>query len=73
MLKLLKIAFMIFFILTILLILMYNFFLFKSYNYNTDFLRIDSCLDSGGCWDYMDRICRKDEINAQALCYRCRQ
>ncbi len=29
---------------------------------------IDSCLDSGGCWDYSAKLCRKDEANAQELC-----
>ena len=31
---------------------------------------IDACLDHGGCWDYVDKVCRKDENNAQALCNR---
>ena len=31
---------------------------------------IDACLDHGGCWDYVDKVCRKDEANAQTLCYR---
>jgi|GEM_PF-2145422 len=34
------------------------------------FLSVDSCLDSGGCWDYQANVCRKDEPNAQALCDR---
>jgi hypothetical protein len=29
---------------------------------------IDSCLDSGGCYDYSAKVCRKDEPNAQQLC-----
>lgn len=35
-----------------------------------DFMKADVCLDSGGCWDYQDRVCRKDEHNAQELCDR---
>lgn len=35
-----------------------------------ELLKIDSCLDSGGCWDYLDKVCRKDEPNAQELCHR---
>jgi hypothetical protein len=31
---------------------------------------IDECLDHGGCWDYAENICRKDEPDAQQLCDR---
>jgi hypothetical protein len=31
---------------------------------------LDSCLDSGGCWDSLDKVCRKTEANAQELCDR---
>ncbi len=34
---------------------------------------IDSCLDSGGCWDSIDKLCRKTEANAQELCDRSKQ
>ena len=30
----------------------------------------DSCLDSGGCWDATDSVCRKNEENAVLLCQR---
>jgi hypothetical protein len=30
----------------------------------------DACLDSGGCWDKVDSVCRKHESNAQELCSR---
>ena len=30
----------------------------------------DSCLDSGGCWDSFDKICRHKEEYAQLLCHR---
>lgn len=33
---------------------------------------VDSCLDHGGCWDYQDKMCRKDETNAQELCDRAK-
>jgi hypothetical protein len=36
----------------------------------SDFMNIDGCLDSGGCWDYQDKVCRKEESNAQQLCDR---
>lgn len=28
----------------------------------------DACLDSGGCWDYVNKVCRKTEPNAQEFC-----
>ncbi len=34
---------------------------------------IDHCLDRGGCWDYQDRVCRKDEPDAQCLCDRSKK
>jgi len=36
----------------------------------SDFMKVDGCLDSGGCWDYQDKVCRKEEPNAQQLCDR---
>jgi hypothetical protein len=30
----------------------------------------DSCLDGGGCWDSIDKVCRDSEFNAQELCDR---
>ena len=33
-------------------------------------LDVDTCLDSGGCWDYSAKKCRKEESNAQELCDR---
>jgi len=44
--------------------------LFKMHDYNPDFISVDSCMDNGGCWDYTDKICRKEESNAQELCHR---
>jgi len=32
--------------------------------------KVDSCLNSGGCWDKVDSVCRKPEPNAQELCDR---
>jgi hypothetical protein len=31
---------------------------------------VERCLDHGGCWDYVDKMCRKDEPDAQRLCDR---
>ena len=31
---------------------------------------VGSCLDQGGCWDSIDKICRKNEPNSQDLCWR---
>lgn len=33
---------------------------------------VDSCMDSGGCWDSTSETCRKNEIHAQLLCHRDR-
>lgn len=35
-----------------------------------DYMRVDYCLDAGGCWDEVDDVCRKEEDNAQQLCDR---
>jgi hypothetical protein len=32
-------------------------FLWVTYGFNSDFLAIDSCLDSGGAWDYEKSSC----------------
>ncbi len=32
-------------------------FLFLVHDCNPDFLKIDSCLDAGGKWDYENRVC----------------
>lgn len=34
------------------------------------YFQIDRCLDSGGCWDGLDKVCRNSEPNAQELCDR---
>ncbi len=52
--------------------LAYEVFLFWAHDFNLDFESIDRCLDGGGCWDYQDRICRKNEMNAQELCDRAK-
>lgn len=31
---------------------------------------VDSCLDAGGCWDDVDKICRSVEPDAQTQCDR---
>ena len=46
--------------------------LFVAHDFNIHFLWIDGCLDFGGCWDDVDKVCRKHEANAQALCDRSR-
>lgn len=33
-------------------------------------LLADACLDGGGCWDSLDKKCRKHEADAQELCDR---
>lgn len=36
------------------------------------YFQIDRCLDHGGCWDGVDKVCRDSEPNAQELCDRSR-
>ena len=63
----------IYFIFTILILILwslYNGFLYFSSGFDPNYLRIDSCLDRGGCWDGIDKACRKNEENAQELCFR---
>ncbi|RYZ77572.1 MAG: hypothetical protein EOP05_01365 [Proteobacteria bacterium] len=42
--------------------------LYVGYLYASEFLKVDSCLDRSGCWDYSDHVCRMHETNAQELC-----
>ena len=51
-------------------ILSYLTFLFVLHDFDPDFFEIDRCFDMSGCWDAKDRVCRKEEPNAQALCNR---
>ena len=44
--------------------------LFVAHDFNTGFLAIERCLDGGGCWDDVADLCRKYEVDAQALCDR---
>ncbi len=50
--------------------LIYELLLFKFYDSDTNYFQIDRCIDSIGCWDETDNICRKHEINSQELCDR---
>ena len=47
-----------------------SYYLLWDYVRNTEWSRQDSCLDPGGCWDHIDKTCRKIEPNAQELCDR---
>jgi hypothetical protein len=39
------------------ILLVYLLALFVAHDFNPDFLAIDSCLDSGGRWNYTTRTC----------------
>ena len=54
----------------ILVVIVYEFMLWSAIGFNPDYSKIDRCMDNGGCWDSIDRTCRKDEADAQALCHR---
>lgn len=36
---------------------LYYGFLFVAHRFNPDFVKIDSCLDQGGMWNYSERVC----------------
>lgn len=48
----------------------YEVYLYLFLDNDPKYLRIDRCIDSGGCWDGIDKTCRKSELNAQGLCDR---
>lgn len=48
----------------------YELFLWTAWDFSPHYSEGDRCLDSGGCWDKVDNVCRKDEPDAQALCDR---
>ena len=39
------------------IVLFYLGLLFAAHGFSRDFLEIDTCLDSGGAWDYTNRWC----------------
>lgn len=51
--------------LTLIVIVIAGIFLRRSF-----IVQKDSCLDDGGCWDQTDKVCRKNETDAQKLCDR---
>lgn len=51
-------------------VMIYEVSLYLFFDKDSDYYQIDRCLDSGGCWDGVDQICRSSEINAQELCDR---
>lgn len=55
------------------LFLAYEFFLWAAWDFSPNYSQADGCLDHGGCWDSVDKVCRKEEANAQALCDRAKQ
>lgn len=38
------------------------------HDFNSNSVSIDNCMDRGGCWDDVTKICRENEPNAQELC-----
>ena len=43
----------------LLITITYYSFLFVIHDFSGDFLKIDSCLDDGGRWNYDDRNCER--------------
>lgn len=52
------------------LISIYEIALYLFFDRNPSYFQIDRCMDSGGCWDGIDKVCRNSEPNAQQLCDR---
>lgn len=44
--------------------------LYLTLDRDPNYVQIDRCIDSGGCWDGIDKVCRNSEPNAQELCDR---
>ncbi len=58
-------------ILTIIIIIFFSLFLFSEYILsNTDWSKIDSCLDKGYCWDYIRERCEEKD---QGFCVKSEQ
>lgn len=43
----------------VLIIAVYSLMMFLTHDSNPDAIKIDTCLDQGGAWDYDKRICNK--------------
>jgi hypothetical protein len=43
----------------VLTVIIYDRFLFYSFEKNPAYHEIDSCLDAGGRWNYQDSVCKK--------------
>ena len=54
-------------------ILIHEFVLWLSWDRDPLYFQKDRCMDYGGCWDKIEKICRRDEPNAQELCDRSMQ
>ncbi|MBT4762885.1 MAG: hypothetical protein HOO06_14420 [Bdellovibrionaceae bacterium] len=54
------------------LLLVYEFVLYQFLDRDPSYYQIDRCIDSGKCWDGVDKVCRGDEPNAQDLCDRAK-
>ena len=50
-------------------VFIYLLLLFLSSGFNFYFLEIDSCLDRGGSWDYIDNICIGSSLNMSINIY----
>lgn len=61
---------LVFLLIPLTIFLAYKVFLYWAHDFSPDYDSVDRCLDGGGCWDYQDKICRKNEMNSQELCDR---
>jgi hypothetical protein len=52
------------------LLLAYETTLYFFLDRDPNYFQVDRCLDGGGCWDGIGKVCRNTEPNAQELCDR---
>ena len=50
-------------------LLSYPAFLFVVHDFNPDFMKIDSCLDRGGSWNYQTRQCEFEDVSELDVSY----
>ena len=48
----------------------YEISLYFNLGRDPNYLKMNSCIDNGGCWDNVDKICREAEPPSQKHCDR---
>lgn len=50
------------------LLTLHEAYLYGRHGFDSDYEAIELCIDQGGCWDKVDRICQKDESSTDSSC-----